>query len=172
MEKTELAKKVKAACYLEGDFILSSGKRSKYYLDKYRFSTNPELLRGVAKQIALLLPERIDRLAGAELGAVPLAAAVALETGLPYVIVKKEVKDYGTKKAVEGILKAGDRIALIEDIITTATQCIKAAHRLKSEGANVVKIIGVIDRLEGGRDAIEAAGYAYEPVFTKTDLGI
>lgn len=172
MDKSELAKKIKEACYLTGDFILSSGKRSNYYLDKYRFSTNPALLREVAKELAARLPAGIDRIAGAELGAVPLAAAVALETGLPYVIVKKEAKEYGTKHAVEGILNPGDRVALVEDIVTTAAQSIKAANRLVAEGAVVVKIIGTIDRLEGGRENIEAAGFAYEPVFTKTELGI
>jgi orotate phosphoribosyltransferase len=172
MDRAELAKKIKEACYLEGDFILSSGKRSKYYIDKYRFSTRPELLREVAKKLAALLPTGINRLAGAELGAVPLAAAVALETGLPYVIVKKEAKDYGTKKPVEGLLEAGDRVALVEDIITTAAQSIKAAKRLEEAGATVVKIIGVIDREEGGAENIAAAGFAYDRVFTKTDLGV
>jgi orotate phosphoribosyltransferase len=172
MDKAELAKKVKAACYLEGDFILSSGRRSKYYLDKYRFSTLPELLRAVAKELAARLPEGIDRIAGAELGAVPLAAAVALETGLPYVIVKKEAKDYGTKNPVEGVLNAGDRVALVEDIITTAAQSIKAAQRLVGAGATVEKIIGVIDREEGGSENIAAAGFAYDRVFTKSELGI
>jgi orotate phosphoribosyltransferase len=172
MDKAELAIKVKKVCYLEGDFILSSGKRSKYYLDKYRFSTIPELLRAVAKELAARLPEGIDRIAGAELGAVPLAAAVSLETGLPYVIVKKEAKDYGTKNPVEGVLLAGERVALVEDIITTATQSIKAAQRLVAAGAKVEKIIGVIDREEGGSENIAAAGFAYDRVFTKSELGI
>ncbi len=172
MDRVELAKKVKEACYLEGDFILSSGLRSKYYLDKYRFSTKPELLREIAKELAARLPAGIDRVAGAELGAVPLAAAVSLETGLPFVIVKKEMKEYGTKNPVEGVLNAGERVALVEDIITTATQSIKAAKRLVEKGAIVEKIIGVIDREQGGGENIAAAGFAYDRVFTKSDLGI
>jgi len=172
MDKSELAVKIKQACYLEGDFILSSGKRSKYYLDKYRFSTNPELLREIARELAKRIPEGIDRLAGPELGAVPLAAAASLETGLPFVIVKKETKDYGTKHPVEGILDQGDTVILIEDIITTATQCIKAARRLVAEGAVVEKIIGIIDRQEGGGENIKNAGFDYEPLFTKSELGI
>ncbi len=172
MDRAELARKVKEACYLEGDFILSSGKRSKYYLDKYRFSTKPELLREIAKELASRLPSGIDRVAGAELGAVPLAAAVSLETGLPFVIVKKETKDYGTKNPVEGVLNSGERVALVEDIITTAAQSIKAAKRLVEKGAIVEKIIGVIDREEGGGGNIAAAGFEYDRVFTKSDLGI
>ncbi len=172
MDRKELAVKIKAAAYLEGDFILSSGKRSKYYIDKYRFSTNPELLKAVAMEIAGRLPKGIDRIAGAELGAVPLAAAVALETGLPYVIVKKETKDYGTKKVIEGILNSGEKVILVEDIVTTAAQSIKAAKRLADSGAQVLGIIAVIDREEGGGANIAEAGFAYESLFTKTDLGI
>jgi len=172
MEKTELAKKIVKAAYLEGDFILSSGKRSKYYMDKYLFSTKPELLRAIAEHAAALLPAGIARIAGAELGAVPLAAAISLHTGLPFVIVKKQVKEYGTSKAIEGVLEKGDKVALIEDIITTATQCIKAAQALTAAGAEVVKIIGIIDREEGGRENIQSAGFAYEPLFTRAALGI
>jgi orotate phosphoribosyltransferase len=172
MEKSELAAKVKEACYLTGNFILSSGKRSNYYLDKYRFSTHPELLGAVAEEIAKRVPPGVNRLAGPELGAVPIAAAVSLKTGIPYVIVKKDQKDYGTKRPIEGILEQGDNVFLIEDIITTATQCIRAAKRLVSEGAIVTKIIGVIDRQEGGAENIAEAGFDYEPLFTKEELGI
>jgi len=110
--------------------------------------------------------------AGAELGAVPLAAAVSLQTRLPFVIVKKQVKDYGTSKPIEGVLEPGDKVTLVEDIITTAGQCIKAADALKAAGAEVVKIIGILDRQEGGAENIRAAGYAYEPLFVKSDMGV
>jgi orotate phosphoribosyltransferase len=172
MEKSELGKKIVEAAYLEGDFVLSSGKRSKYYMDKYLFSTKPELLRAISEHAAALVPAGTVRIAGAELGAVPLAAALSLQTGLPFVIVKKQVKEYGTSKAIEGILDFGDKVTLIEDIITTATQCIRAAQLLKETGAEVVRIIGIIDREEGGRENIEKAGFAYEPLFTKKELGI
>ena len=172
MQKSERAQRIKQAAYLEGDFVLSSGRRSKYYLDKYLFTTRPELLGAVARLAAELLPGDTARIAGAELGAVPLAAAVSLHTRLPFVIVKKQAKDYGTSKPIEGVLQAGDKVALVEDIITTAGQCIKAANALKDAGAQVIKVIGIIDRQEGGADNIRDAGFEYEPLFVKADLGI
>ncbi len=172
MTKKELAKKIVEAAYLEGDFILSSGRRSKYYMDKYLFSTKPELLGAIAEYASALLAEGTARVAGAELGAVPIAAAISLRTGLPFVIVKKQAKEYGTSKMVEGVLEAGDKVTLVEDIITTAGQCVKAANALKAAGAEVLKIVGIIDREEGGRENIEAAGFAYEPLFTRAELGI
>jgi orotate phosphoribosyltransferase len=172
MQKAELARRIKEAAYLEGDFLLSSGRRSKYYFDKYLFTTKPELLGAVARLVAEMLPGDTVRIAGAELGAVPLAAAVSLQTRLPFVIVKKQVKDYGTSKPIEGVLEPGDKVTLVEDIITTAGQCIKAADALKAAGAEVVKIIGILDRQEGGAENIRAAGYAYEPLFVKSDMGV
>ena len=172
MEKQQLAQQIKDAAYLEGDFILSSGRRSKYYLDKYLFTTRPELLGAIARLCAELVPPETMRVAGAELGAVPLAAALSLHTRLPFVIVKKQVKEYGTSKAIEGVLEAGDKVTLIEDVITTAGQCIKAADALKAAGAEVVSVIGVIDRQEGGAENIKAAGYPYTPLFTRQDLGV
>lgn len=172
MKKADLGRQIIEAAYLEGDFILSSGRRSKYYLDKYLFSTRPELLGGIARLAAELLPAETMRLAGAELGAVPLAAAMSLHTKLPFVIVKKQVKDYGTARPIEGVLEPGDKVTLVEDIITTAGQCLKAAQSITNAGAEVIKIIGIIDRQEGGAENIRDAGYAYEPLFTKQELGI
>jgi orotate phosphoribosyltransferase len=172
MNKPELAARIKQAAYLEGDFVLSSGRRSKYYFDKYLFTTKPELLGAVARLVAEMLPGETARIAGAELGAVPLAAAVSLQTRLPFVIVKKQTKDYGTSKPIEGVLEPGDKVTLVEDIITTAGQCIKAANALKAAGADVIRIIGIIDRQEGGAENIRQAGFDYEPLFVKTDLGV
>ena len=167
-----LGREIVGVAYLEGDFILSSGRRSRYYLDKYLFETRPELLRGIARELAALLPAGIDRIAGPELGAVALAAALSLETGIPFVIARREAKDYGTSKPIEGEFRPGEHVIVVEDVITTGAQAIKAAERLRSAGAEVVGILGVIDREEGGRAAIEAARFAFTPLFTKTSLGI
>src|SRR3990172_5190578 len=117
--------------YLEGDFVLRSGKRSKYYFDKYLFETRPEVLGPVAEEIAKRLPEGTRKLAGPELGAVPLSAAVALKTGLPYVIVRKGAKGYGTSKAGEGQLASGESGVMIEDVLTTGGAALEAADALK-----------------------------------------
>jgi orotate phosphoribosyltransferase len=162
---------VKAA-YLEGDFLLSSGQRSKYYLDKYRFSTDPALLKPIAEGLAGLLPSGLTMLAGVELGAVPLVAALSLETGLPFVIVRKGAKDYGTAKLIEGVLRAEARLALVEDVLTTAGQAIRAAQMLAELGARVERIIYVVDREQGADANIRAAGFEPAALFTKSSLGI
>jgi len=172
MERAELAQAIKDAAYLEGDFILSSGKRSKYYLDKYLFSTDPTLLKEIAVAFAKILPDDIDVLAGVELGAVPLVTALAMETGKPYVIIRKQAKDYGTSKLFEGRLEAGQRVVLVEDVLTTASQAIDAAKRLREFGANVAKVVYVIDRQEGASENLAAANLVSEPLFVKADLGI
>lgn len=171
MTREELAKAVKEAAYLEGDFILSSGQRSKYYLDKWRFETDPALLREIAQALATLLPDPApERLAGVELGGVPLVTALALETGLPYLIVRRQAKEYGTAKEVEGLFDEGDRVALIEDVLTTAGQARQAAERLGRLGLKVEQILCVLDR--GGIANLRAAGYEAEALFGKSDLGI
>jgi len=162
LTRSELAQAIKEACYLEGDFVLSSGKRSKYYLDKWRFATRPDLLREIAGALATLLPSPPpDRLAGVELGGVPLAAAVALETNIPYLIVRREAKEYGT-----------ERVVLVEDVLTTASQAISAGQRLRSLGLEVVRIVYVIDREEGADSNLRAAGFEPAMLFRKSDLGI
>jgi len=171
--REELAQAIKQACYLEGDFVLSSGKRSKYYLDKWRFETDPGLLREIATALAELLPSPPpDRLAGVELGGVPLAAALALETNIPYLIVRRAAKEYGTAREVEGVMAEGERVALVEDVLTTASQAISAAQRLTGMGLEVSRIIYVIDREEGAEENIRAAGFDPAPLFKKSDLGI
>ena len=173
MTGATLAHAVKQACYLEGDFVLSSGKRSKYYLDKWRFITDPALLKEIAKGLAGLLPSPPpDRLAGVELGGVPLAAALALETNIPYLVVRRAAKEYGTAREVEGVMAEGERVVLVEDVLTTASQAISAAQRLTKAGLKVARIIYVIDREEGAEENIRAAGFEPAPLFRKSDLGI
>jgi len=172
MDRSALALAIKHAAYLEGDFILSSGRRSRYYLDKYLFSTDPVLLREIARALAAKLPAEFDRLAGVELGAVPLATAVALETNKPFVIVRKEAKEHGTSKLFEGKLEKGEKLVLIEDVLTTAAQAISAASRLREFGAHVVKVLYVVDRLEGAAENLKKADLVAEPLFTRHDLGI
>src|SRR5204863_3662888 len=107
----ELRARLVEHAYLEGDFVLRSGKRSRYYLDKYRFETRPELLRPIGERLAATVREREPeavRLAAPELGAVALAAAASLESGLPFLIVRKAAKEYGTGRRLEGAFDEGD----------------------------------------------------------------
>jgi orotate phosphoribosyltransferase len=114
----------------------------------------------------------VTKLAGAELGGIPLVTAASLASGVPCVFIRNQKKEYGTAKQMEGRLEASDRVVLIEDVCTSGGQVLEAAKVIEATGAKVVKIIGTIDRQEGAREAIEAAGYVFESLFTKTDLGV
>jgi orotate phosphoribosyltransferase len=172
MNKKELAAKVKQASYLEGDFVLRSGKRSKYYLDKYLFETRPEILKALGDEFAKHVSADVTLIAGAELGGVALAAVTALASGRNWIIVRNSKKDYGTSKMVEGVLKPADTALLVEDIATTGGQVLEAAKIITDSGAKVKKIVAVIDRRQGARENIEKAGYIFESILTKEDLGI
>jgi orotate phosphoribosyltransferase len=151
-----------AASELHGEFILSSGKRSSVYFDKFRFLTDPELLRDVAVAVAGLLPSGVTALGAPEGAAMLLVAAVSLHTGLPVVVVRRQAKAYGTGAQVEGILPAGARVALLEDVSTTGHQVRAAAEVLEAAGAEVAAIVLAIDR--GGADHLRDAGYEVEAV--------
>ena len=171
MTKVELAKRVKAAAYLEGDFVLRSGRRSKFYLDKYLFETQPDILAELGRLFAQHAADA-DQIAGAELGGVALAAAAAMAADKPFIIVRNAKKDYGTSKLMEGKLFPNARVLLVEDIATTGGQVLEAAKALTEAGATVTKIVCTIDRMEGARENIEGAGYKFEALLTKADLGI
>ena len=168
----DLAARVREAALLEGDFVLSSGKRSPFYVDKYLFSTEPSLLRDIAAELSETLPPGVDRLAGVELGAVPLVVATALQTGLPYVIVRKAAKEYGGSvgRAVEGVIEGGERVVLLEDVVSTGTQAVRAARELACLGVDVAKVVAVLDRRdEPGGDLEE---FAFESLLRIADLGV
>ncbi len=172
MTREELIKRIKETAYLEGDFVLRSGKRSKYYLDKYLFETCPDILRALASEFAKHITDDVTLIAGAELGGVALAAATAMESNKNWVIIRNSKKGYGTGKMVEGVLKAGDVVLLVEDIATTGGQVVEAAKIITEAGAIVKKIVCVIDRKQGAQENITEAGFKFESILTKDDLGI
>ncbi len=172
MTDRELFDAVAAAALLRGDFTLRSGRKSKYYLDKYLFEAQPAILGELGRRFAKRALPDTTRVAGAELGGVALAAAASLAGGLPFVIIRNAKKDYGTQKMYEGRIEAGDRILLLEDIATTGGQVLEAAKVLSEAGATVTRIVATIDRQEGARENIEKAGYVFEALLTKADLGI
>lgn len=173
MTDSELAAALRRTALLEGEFTLRSGRKSKYYLDKYLFETEPTLLRELARRFARHVDERTARIAGAELGAVALAAATALETGRPFVIVRNARKaGYGTGKLIEGRLERGEHVLLVEDVATSGGQALEAARTLQAEGAVVTRVVAVVDRQEGARQTLESAGLRFEALFTAGDLGI
>jgi len=159
--------------YLEGDFVLRSGKRSRYYLDKYRFETRPELLRPLGERIAAIVQEHAPdatRLAAPELGAVALAAAASLESRLPFVIVRKEAKEYGTGKRIEGPYDEGDCICLVEDVVTSGGALLDTIEALRAVGLVVHTAVCVVDREEGGADALARQAVRLRPIFRAGEL--
>ena len=170
----DLGLRLLAASYLEGDFLLRSGRRSTFYLDKYLFSTQPDLLRDIAAGLAAKLPAHgdFDLLAGPELGAVAIVAAVSLACGKPCVIVRKGAKGYGTDKSLEGRAEPGQRVIMIEDVVTSGGAALMAADKLREAGLTIDTLLCVVDREEGGREQIEAKGLTFVPLFTATSLGI
>lgn len=172
IDTASLAARILDAAYLEGDFLLRSGRRSRYYLDKYRFTTEPSLLRDIAQALAARLPGETQRVAGPELGAVPLATAVSLATGHPSVLVRSAAKSYGTERRFEGILHPGENVVLIEDVVTTGGQAIESAQALHDSGAKVSLVLVVVDREEGAAEAMADAGFRFEALFTSTTLGL
>lgn len=166
----ELAQRVRRAALLEGDFVLSSGKRSRFYVDKYLFSTEPELLWELAGALADRLPGEIDRLAGVELGAVPLVVSLSLRTGLPYVIVRRGAKEYGTARNIEGELREGERLVLVEDVVSTGAQALEAARVLQGGDCEVAKVLAVLDRRES--PGSEVGEFYFEALLRMADLGV
>jgi orotate phosphoribosyltransferase len=169
----ELAAAIRDAALLEGDFVLRSGKRSSYYLDKYRFGTRPDLLRPLGEAIAAAVAEHAPdavRLAAPELGAVPLAAAASLEAGLPFVIVRKQAKDYGTANRIEGVFVEGERVCLVEDVVTSGGAALDAVVALRQDGLVVSNAVCVVDREEGGADALARAAVRLRALVRASEL--
>jgi len=172
VERQELIRRIKETAYLEGDFTLRSGKKSKYYLDKYLFETCPDILKALGAEFARYVTDDVTLIAGAELGGVALAAATAMETGKNWLIVRNSKKGYGTGKMTEGVLKDNDVVLLVEDIATTGGQVLEAAKVITEAGAKISEIVCVIDRKQGAAENITGAGYKFESILTKDDLGI
>lgn len=156
-----------------GEFTLASGAKSSYYIDIKRASTDPKVLRLIARLMGENLRAsglKVDRIAGVVLGSVPLAAALALETGIPYVMIRKEKKDHGTGKLIEGVLNSGDKVLVVEDVITSAGSSMKAIETLRSEGAVVENVFSVIDREAGGSDNLASIDVKLTPLVRASEL--
>jgi orotate phosphoribosyltransferase len=173
VDDRELAQKIRRYAYLEGDFVLRSGRRSRYYLDKYRFETNPDLLEAIGGRIAAraaeVEPDAV-RLAGPELGAVPIAAAASLESRLPFVIVRGEAKGYGTQNRLEGDFQHGELVVLVEDVVTSGGAAVEAVRALRDAGLECRNAVCVVDREEGGVDALARIGVRLWPIFLARDI--
>jgi len=158
---------------LYGDFTLSSGKKSAYYIDIKKASTNPKVLAEIAERMAARLNERgmkVDRIAGVVLGSIPLAVALSLRTGIPFVMVRKERKEHGTGKLIEGVLCPGEKVLVVEDVVTSAGSSAEAISILRGAGAEVTSVLTVIDRQEGGAERLREIGVELVSLLTAEDV--
>ena len=173
MNHAELGEALRDRALLEGDFVLRSGRRSSYYLDKYRFETVPELLGPLGERLAAGVADfepGAVRLAAPALGAVALAAAASLASGLPFVIVRDAAKEYGTANRIEGTFEPGELVCLLEDVVTSGGAVAAAVAALREAGLEVRNALCVVDREEGGADALARLGVRLRPLFRAAEL--
>ena len=173
MTEAELLAAIRRHALLEGDFLLRSGKRSPYYLDKYRFETVPELLGELGRRIAdaaRTAEPTAARLAGPALGAVALAASASLASGLPFVIVRGSAKAYGTGNRLEGAFEQGEIVCLVEDVVTSGGAALEAVQALREAGLKVRAAVCVVDREEGGADLLARHAVRLWPLFRASSV--
>jgi orotate phosphoribosyltransferase len=165
-----LAADINAASRLSGTFKLRSGQLSDEYFDKYRFESDPKLLSRIARRMLPLIPQNTQILAGLELGGVPIATAISLESGLPTVFVRKKPKEYGTCQAVEGGDVRGRKVVIIEDVITTGGAVLDAARFIDEAGGQVIAIVCAIWRGEGSPGIKGLPALPVLPALTRDEL--
>lgn len=166
-DRAALARDIDARCRLRGRFVLRSGQVSDEYFDKYRFESDPVLLQRVVACLKDLVPAGTGLLGGLELGGVPLATLLSQATGIPALFLRKQAKEYGTRRIAEGGDPAGRVVLLVEDVITTGGDVARAARVLRELGATVTTVACVIDRSQPGENPLAAEGIAVRPVLTK-----
>ena len=171
MTKQQLAKEIKALALLRGSFTLRSGQTSTEYFDKYLFESSPTLLKTIASYMKEFIPPDTEVLAGLEMGGIPLATALSLETGLPCAFVRKKAKDYGTKKISEGCSVHNKKVCVVEDVITTGGQLILSTEDLRKEGADIQQAVCVIFRGNpNSLEKIQSTGLQLQPLFNYEDI--
>ena len=170
MTRADLIRDVYAVSHLTGTFTLRSGAVSSEYFDKYRFESDPALLRRIGEAMAPLVPDGTEVLAGLELGGVPIATVLSQVTGIPAAFVRKEAKTYGTCQLAEGAGIEGRRVTVVEDVVTSGGQVVISCGDLRERGATIEHALCVIDRESGGPGALADLGVELRPLFTMTEL--
>jgi len=154
-----------------GKFTLSSGKESDYYVNMKMAVTDPKILKVIAKIVSNSInPEKIDKIAGPALGAVPIATAISLESEIPMLMIRKAKKGYGTSKIIEGTLEKGDLVVVVEDVTTTGDSLLKAVKAIEENGGDVKRAVVIVDRDEGAIENLEKEGILLEPLLSINDF--
>ncbi|HEU4947499.1 MAG TPA: orotate phosphoribosyltransferase [Kribbella sp.] len=170
MTHAELGRRIHSAAHLTGEFVLRSGRAATEYFDKYRFEADPVLLDEIAQAMAALVPPGTEVLAGLEMGGIPVVTALGRRTGLPCAFVRKEAKTYGTCRLAEGAEVAGRRVLVVEDVVTSGGQIVLSTKGLRALGADVREVLCVIDRRQGGQEALAEAAIQLVSLLTADDL--
>ena len=167
----DLAQSIYNVCHLKGDFLLRSGQRSNEYFDKYRFESQPQILKEIAEQMKKLIPPGTEILAALEMGGIPVGTALSLASGIPCVFVRKEAKEYGTCQFAEGLDVKGKKVCVIEDVITSGGQVLISTADLRKLGAQIENVLCVIHRGGEAADAkLKEAGLKLSPLFVRSDF--
>jgi orotate phosphoribosyltransferase len=170
MNKKELVQSLKGCGAIQfGRFVLTSGAVSDYYIDIKKASTNPEILKKIAEALAEYT-DNYDAIAGMELGAVPIIVALSLETGIPYVIIRKEKREHGTSKRIEGLDVKGKKVLIIEDVTTSGGSVVKTIQILRENQALVDEVVVVVDRESGAEEKLHNANVNFIPLLSVSDI--
>ncbi len=170
VDRRELGRRIYESSHLSGEFRLRSGAITNEYFDKYRFESDPRLLRSIAEALCLRVPPDAEGLAGLELGGVPLAVMLSQLTGLPACFVRKQPKAYGTRNLAEGVDVEGRRLVVVEDVVTTGGAVLTSCQRLAERGAKVSDVLCVIDREAGGPEHLQSAGLELHALYRMSEL--
>lgn len=170
MDKAELGRRIHQVSYLTGEFKLRSGITATEYFDKYQFEGDPVLLDAIAEAMVPLVPAGTEVLAGLEMGGIPVVTALGRRTGLPCAFVRKEAKPYGTCRLAEGAEVAGRRVLVVEDVVTSGGQIVLSTKELRALGAEITHALCVIDRNQGGPEALAADNLQLISLLTAAEL--
>ena len=165
-----LAATVFSRCYLVGEFTLRSGRSASRYFDKYQFESDPELLRALAEEMAPLVPDQTELLAGLEMGGIPVVTALSAVTGIPAVFIRKVAKTYGTARLAEGPPVGGKRLLVVEDVVTSGGQIRLSASDLRGLGASIAGAVCIVDREEGGSESLVDDGIILQSLYRASEL--
>jgi orotate phosphoribosyltransferase len=166
----DLARRIRMASQLLGNFTLRSGRVSDTYFDKYRFEADPALLLAIANAMAPLIPSGCNTLAGLEMGGIPIVTLLSQVTGLPTTFLRKKPKSYGTCQYAEGTSLKGQSFLLIEDVVSTGGALIDTLSMLKADELWPIGALCVIDRESGGKQALAGAGLELKSLFTYSQI--
>ncbi|MEM0493602.1 MAG: orotate phosphoribosyltransferase [Candidatus Thermoplasmatota archaeon] len=170
MDKKEIVNMLKECGAVKfGSFVLTSGATSNYYIDIKKASTNPKILKRISKAMAVYT-KGYDVIAGMELGAVPLAVALSLETDIPYVIIRKEKREHGTGRQIEGEDVTSKRVIIVEDVTTSGGSVLKTISILRENKALVERVVSVVDRESGAKEKIEGLNVEFIPLISVHDI--